>query len=139
MYAVTSTPEERRTRAIFRRAEFGLRGVRVFTWVHTPRRCGDPFNAGTTDFVDLVFRPLRTSCSMVGNASPYISPSTREGSLLVHLHDLAPDTKHGAQRRHEGFYSIRRVRHEAKYGLSSEIIHSEKNKRGLLWTYCLAQ
>ena len=29
-----------------RRAEFGFLGVVVYTRVHTPRRCGVPFNAG---------------------------------------------------------------------------------------------
>jgi len=43
MYAVTSMPFDRRTRAILRSAEFGFLGVMVRTWVHTPRRCGAPF------------------------------------------------------------------------------------------------
>jgi hypothetical protein len=39
-------PEERRTRATFRSAEFGFLGVFVYTRVHTPRRCGAPLSAG---------------------------------------------------------------------------------------------
>jgi hypothetical protein len=38
---VTSTPLERRTLAILRRAEFGFFGVAVFTAVQTPRFCGE--------------------------------------------------------------------------------------------------
>jgi hypothetical protein len=57
MYAVTSAPLERRTRATLRRAEFGFFGVWVKTRVHTPRRCGDPFRAGVFVFVDFVLRP----------------------------------------------------------------------------------
>jgi hypothetical protein len=37
---VTSMPLVRRTRAIFRRAEFGFFGVTVATRVQTPRFCG---------------------------------------------------------------------------------------------------
>src|SRR4051812_32729459 len=40
MYAVTSLPFERRTRAIFRSAEFGFLGVMVLTCRQTPRFCG---------------------------------------------------------------------------------------------------
>ena len=39
-------PLVRRTRATLRRAEFGFLGVVVYTRVHTPRRCGEPFRAG---------------------------------------------------------------------------------------------
>ena len=38
MYAVTSEALVRRTRATFRRAEFGFFGVVVYTRVQTPRR-----------------------------------------------------------------------------------------------------
>src|SRR3954464_9186495 len=41
MYAVTSLPLERRTRAILRRAELGFFGVMVLTCRHTPRFCGE--------------------------------------------------------------------------------------------------
>jgi hypothetical protein len=50
MYAVTSMPEVRRTRATLRRAEFGFFGVVVYTRVQTPRRWGDPLSAGDFDF-----------------------------------------------------------------------------------------
>ncbi len=46
MYAVISIPFERRTRAIFRIAEFGLRGVLVVTLVHTPRLNGELYEFG---------------------------------------------------------------------------------------------
>src|SRR3954453_5974245 len=59
-------PLVRRTRATFRRAEFGFLGVFVYTLVHTPRRWGAPFRAGVFVLSDLVMRPLRTSCWMVG-------------------------------------------------------------------------
>ena len=66
MYAVTSRPLVSRTRATFRRAEFGFLGVWVYTRVHTPRRWGAPRSAGVFDFVGLVARPLRTSWEIVG-------------------------------------------------------------------------
>jgi hypothetical protein len=50
MYAVTSMPFERRTRATLRSAEFGFFGVIVFTTVHTPRFCGHPCMAGCFGF-----------------------------------------------------------------------------------------
>jgi hypothetical protein len=56
MYAVTSNPEVKRTLAIFRVAELGFFGVVEYTRVHTPRLCGQFFNAG--DFV-LRFTDLR--------------------------------------------------------------------------------
>src|SRR6266571_1680986 len=63
-------PLERRTRATFRRAEFGFLGVVVYTRVHTPRRCGLPLSAGVLVFVTLSCRPLRTNCWIVGTTSP---------------------------------------------------------------------
>jgi hypothetical protein len=56
MYAVTSVPLVRRTRAIFRRAEFGFLGVMVRTWTHTPRRCGEPTAAQVTRFFSVFWR-----------------------------------------------------------------------------------
>src|SRR6185312_15427697 len=61
-------PEVSRTRATFRRAEFGFFGVVVNTRVQTPRRWGEPFNAGVFDLSDFVSRPLRTSWAIVGTA-----------------------------------------------------------------------
>jgi hypothetical protein len=40
-----------------RNAEFGFLGVVVNTRVQTPRRCGDPFNAGVFVFVVFTVRP----------------------------------------------------------------------------------
>src|SRR2546430_678283 len=47
MYAVTSMWFVRRTRAIFRRAEFGFFGVMVRTIVQTPRFWGAPRRSST--------------------------------------------------------------------------------------------
>src|SRR5512142_3516034 len=81
MYAVTSMPLVRRTRAIFRSAEFGFFGVIVRTTVQTPRFWGAPRRssterersefhvrrrAGVSTFFFSCFRPLRTSCAIVG-------------------------------------------------------------------------
>src|SRR6476660_7788532 len=73
MYAVTSMPLVRRTRATLRSAEFGFLGVVVKTRVHTPRRCGLPFRAGVFVFSALDSRPLRTSCAIVGTVFLYNS------------------------------------------------------------------
>src|SRR6476646_12227246 len=67
MYAVTSMPLVRRTRATLRRAEFGFLGVVVYTRVHTPRRWGEPLSAGVLVLPTLSWRPLRTSWLIVGN------------------------------------------------------------------------
>src|SRR5829696_3433454 len=55
-----------RTRATLRSAEFGFRGVVVYTRTQTPRRCGLPLRAGRLALVTLSWRPLRTSWAMVG-------------------------------------------------------------------------
>src|SRR3954447_3209382 len=70
MYAVTSMPLVRRTRATLRSAEFGFLGVVVYTRVHTPRRWGLPLSAGVLVLPTLSARPLRTSCWIVGTESP---------------------------------------------------------------------
>src|SRR5437763_652417 len=59
-----------RTRATLRSAEFGFLGVVVYTRVHTPRRWGLPLSAGVLVLPSLSSRPLRTSCWIVGTASP---------------------------------------------------------------------
>src|SRR5690242_15977058 len=59
-------PLVRRTRAIFRRAEFGFFGVVVETRVQTPRFCGAPASAGVFVFAFLDVRPLRMSWFTVG-------------------------------------------------------------------------
>src|SRR5688572_200992 len=75
MYAVTSMPLDRRTRATLRSAEFGFLGVVVYTRVHTPRRWGAPLSAGVLPLAGFDCRPLRTSCWMVGTNDPLaISP-----------------------------------------------------------------
>src|SRR3954468_15710103 len=63
-------PLVRRTRATLRSAEFGFLGVVVYTRVHTPRRWGLPLRAGVLVLSTLSSRPLRTSCWIVGTASP---------------------------------------------------------------------
>src|SRR5512136_805240 len=80
MYAVTSMPLTRRTRATLRSAEFGFFGVFVYTRVHTPRRWGAPFRAGVLVLSALVLRPLRTSCWMVGTRDLV---SNRQGGVLL--------------------------------------------------------
>src|SRR5687768_11434192 len=62
-------PLVRRTRATLRRAEFGFFGVVVYTRVHTPRRWGLPFSAGVLVLLVFAWRPLRTSCWIVGTGS----------------------------------------------------------------------
>src|SRR5215211_2053220 len=59
-------PFVRRTRATFRRAEFGFFGVTVKTRVQTPRFCGAPRSAGVFIFAFGVARPLRISWLTVG-------------------------------------------------------------------------
>src|SRR5215475_3234432 len=66
MYEMISKPLVRRTRATFRSAEFGFFGVVVYTRVHTPRRCGLPLSAGVLVLLVFAWRPLRTSCWIVG-------------------------------------------------------------------------
>jgi len=70
MYAVTSYPLVSRTRATFRRAEFGFFGVVVYTRVHTPRFCGFFCSAGDLFFLGAARRPLRTSWLIVGIDKP---------------------------------------------------------------------
>src|SRR5205807_4216616 len=75
MYAPTSMPFVRRTRATLRSAELGFFGVVVYTRVHTPRRCGaatfffrplPDFRPGVASFFFGVVRPLRISWLVVG-------------------------------------------------------------------------
>jgi hypothetical protein len=49
-----------------RKAEFGFFGVVVYTRVHTPRRCGQAFRAGTLLFSTGAWRGLRISWLIVG-------------------------------------------------------------------------
>jgi hypothetical protein len=57
-----------------RRAEFGFLGVVVETRVHTPRRWGDPCNAGVAAFLICFSRSLRTSWLVVGMDAPLSLP-----------------------------------------------------------------
>src|SRR5437660_2271388 len=66
MYAVTSNPFVRRTRATLRSAEFGFFGVVVYTRVQTPRFCGLPRRCGAFSFFSTSRRPCRTSWLIVG-------------------------------------------------------------------------
>jgi len=75
---VTSIDPEIRTRATFRRAEFGFFGVVVYTRVQTPRRCGaetfflrplPDFRPGVASFFLGLTRPLRTSCEVVASGA----------------------------------------------------------------------
>ena len=61
MYAVTSFPFERRTRATFRRAEFGFFGVMVLTCRQTPRRWAHLSSTGDLETLRIFLRPRRTS------------------------------------------------------------------------------
>src|SRR5271163_2215946 len=72
MYAVTSTPDVKRTRATLRSAEFGFFGVTVWTRVQTPRRCGAPFRAGVLVLDTLSCRPFRTNCAIVGTQNLFL-------------------------------------------------------------------
>src|SRR6516165_8399996 len=66
MYAVTSTPLERRTRATFRRAELGFLGVMILTCKQTPFFCGQPCRAGCLGRRYCCTRGFRTSWLIVG-------------------------------------------------------------------------
>src|ERR1700748_866650 len=75
MYAPTSMPFVRRTRATFRSAEFVFFGVVVYTRVHTPRRCGaatfflrplPDLRPGVASFFLGAWRPLRINWLVVG-------------------------------------------------------------------------
>src|SRR4029453_19476443 len=98
MYGVTSTPPVSRTRQTLRSAEFGFLGVVVYTRVHTPRRCGEPFSAGVLVFSRLVLRPLRTSCAMVGILLLFLflKPSTQQP--VARPHSLCSPQHHGTGR-----------------------------------------
>src|SRR5512144_1117059 len=66
MYAPTSIPFVRRTRATLRSAELGFFGVVVYTRVQTPRFCGAPASAGTLLRDGGEDLGLRTSWLIVG-------------------------------------------------------------------------
>src|SRR3712207_5016760 len=76
-------PLVRRTRATLRSAEFGFFGVVVYTRVQTPRRWGEPFNAGVLVFSTLSSRPLRTSWLIVGMGGLDLLPALGWCSRLL--------------------------------------------------------
>src|SRR3954471_11957674 len=84
MYAVISMPLVSRTRATLRSAEFGFFGVLVYTRVQTPRRWGAPFSAGVFVLVVFDWRPLRTSCWIVGTEGRGYSQQTPPSTRSVH-------------------------------------------------------
>src|SRR5437867_13333210 len=79
MYVVTSIPLVRRTRATFRRAEFGFFGVVVYTRVQTPRFCGEESSAGLAVLTRTRSRPSRTNREIVGTDSPVTPGPRRRG------------------------------------------------------------
>src|SRR3954465_7341206 len=85
-----------RTRATLRSAEFGFFGVVVYTRVHTPRRWGEPFNAGVLVFSTLSSRPLRTSWLIVGMGGLDLLPALGravDGALLCRVPVLPGRTR----------------------------------------------
>src|SRR5689334_922149 len=78
-------PLDSRTRATLRSAELGFFGVVVKTRVHVPRRWGAPLSAGVDSLRRLLWRPLRTSCSIVGTVKPLVLLSS--GDLGGPRHD----------------------------------------------------
>ena len=75
-----------RTRATLRRAELGFLGVAVQTRVQTPRRWGaatrrlrprPDFRPGVATFFFGAFRPLRTSCEVVGMRRTMLATNMR--------------------------------------------------------------
>src|SRR3954465_5252868 len=76
-------PLVRRTRATLRSAELGFFGVVVYTRVQTPRRWGEPFNAGVLVFSTLSSRPLRTSWLIVGMGGLDLLPALGRAHRLV--------------------------------------------------------
>src|ERR687886_821416 len=108
MYAVTSMPLVRRTRATLRSAEFGFLGVVVYTRVHTPRRCGaatrflrplPDLRPGVASFFLGALRPLRTSWEVVGirrgmlaagAGPPRAGPAARAGREAAQARAGAP-------------------------------------------------
>src|SRR5678816_2096340 len=93
---MTSKPFVRRTFATLRIAELGFLGVRVITWMHTPRRNGEFSKAGDLDLYLILFRPLRTNWLIVGICLKSISLCTvnfrqRNGAQKI-SNPIAPAT-----------------------------------------------
>src|SRR6516162_6977770 len=81
IYAVTSTPLLRRTRATLRSAEFGFLGVMIFTCRQTPFFCGQPCSAGCFGRRYCCTRGLRTSWLIVGMSFRVLVAVRRRGLL----------------------------------------------------------
>jgi hypothetical protein len=82
---LTSFPFVNRTRATFRRAEFGFFGVAVNTRRQTPRRWGQLVKSGDFEREAFGLRPLRMSCWIVGiglDETPASLNRTGDESLL---------------------------------------------------------
>src|SRR6201985_871653 len=99
MYAPTSMPFVRRTRATFRSAEFVFFGVVVYTRVHTPRRCGaatfflrplPDFRPGVASFLVLGCRPLRISWLVVGMRPRMVAAAPRPARASARPRRRAP-------------------------------------------------
>jgi len=73
----------KRTRATFRRAEFGFFGVCVYTRVHTPRFCGLEFNAGLEVLYLTLTLPLRTNWLSVGTDDSFVRARAEDASGIV--------------------------------------------------------
>src|SRR5262245_63313856 len=82
MYAVTSMPLDRRTRATLRSAEFGFLGVIVLTCRHTPFFCGQPCMAGCFGLLCCGSRAFFTNWLIVGIGSSRI---TKRPSGIVYI------------------------------------------------------
>src|SRR5436305_15080644 len=88
-----------RTRATFRRAEFGCFGVVVYTRVHTPRRCGaatfflrplPDLRPGVASFFLGVTRPLRISWLVVGMRLRRVAGEARQVRPVKTPYTLTP-------------------------------------------------
>src|SRR5690606_37803961 len=102
-------PEDRRTRATLRSAEFGFLGVVVYTRVHTPRRCGEPLRAGVLDFPTFEVRPLRTSCWIEGTTSPCLLELYRDDPRWWSCWLLEPIARGTRSARHAAAVTYHRL------------------------------
>src|SRR5919109_3483945 len=95
-----------RTRATFRRAEFGFFGVCVMTRVHTPRFCGAPRRAGVLTFALGATLPFRTSWFTVGIYVLRLWALTQQ--RLAGVGPCQPE-EHGSQHRRPASNTERRM------------------------------
>src|SRR5579871_1405104 len=86
MYAVTSTPLDRRTRATLRSAELGFLGVMILTCKQTPFFCGQPCNAGCLGRRNCGTRGFRTNWLIVGiTNSSRVSDSQKDYRSVIRV------------------------------------------------------